>query len=243
MMLISPSGVLRFLECPEKFWLSYECRPLPLKTEAMEFGYNLHQIIAEYYKMLMKADNVTPSELEPKLAVAAKKCGISEQMLSKYKWHFKNFIRFEFERISWHVGIKPVAVEKRFKKPPFYGIVDAIFRKSDGYVVVDWKSGSNYGSLTEFYKIQGCIYKYITGIDDVVFYFLRNGSYKRVKVSDCQQISTKVKQVLESVQKGVRYREEGEHCQLCEYQIACFYNRTLRWLDDAHWIKAAAKRA
>jgi len=239
-MLISPSGVMRFLECPEKFWLSTECKPLPLKTPAMEFGYDLHQIIAEYYKLLMRSNNVTPAELEAKLAVAARKRGVSEQMYNKYKWHFRNFINFEYERISWHVDIKPVAVEKKFRKAPFYGIVDAIFRKDDGYIIVDWKSGSSYGDeLSDYYRIQGCIYKYITGIDEMAFYFLKNGTYKRVKYDDCQKVADKVKKVVESVRKGVRYRVEGKHCKMCEFQIACLHNRLRWWLDDAYWIEQA----
>jgi len=242
-MLISPSSITRFVECPEKFWLSRECKPLPLKTEVMEFGYVLHQIIAEYYKMLMSSNNVTPSEFEAKLAVAAKKCGINEQLFKRYRWHFKNFLSFENKRISWSVDIKPVAVEKKFTKKPFYGIVDAIFKKEDGYIVVDWKSGKSYENLPDYYKIQGCVYRYITGISDVVFYFLIDGTYKRIEVTDCQEITGKVNEILTAVKKGVRYKKRGEHCKMCEYQIACLYNATERWLDDSYWIRATAKRA
>jgi CRISPR/Cas system-associated exonuclease Cas4 (RecB family) len=242
MLLLSPSAVLRFIECPEKFWLSLECKPLPLKTDAQIFGLKLHEIIATYYSMLLRSESVTPSEFEPKLMAAAKKCGISEQLFNKYKWHFKNFIKFEMQRVSWHIDIKPIAVEQRVEKPPFKGIIDAIFRKGDDIVVVDWKSGFFPTMLPDYYKIQGCIYKYLTGASEVLFYFLRNGSYHRLQIEDCEAIEATVKKVLDSISRGIRYRKEGEHCKVCEYQLACHYNSTLRWLDEAYWVEQTAKR-
>lgn len=241
-MFLSPSAIFRFIQCPEKFWLSQECKPLPLKTEAMQFGYDLHEIIAEYYRTLMKSNSITPAELEAKLIVSAKKHGISEQLYSKYRWHFRNFIKFEFERISWHVDIKPVAVEKEFRKKPFYGIIDAIFRKDNDYVIVDWKSSSYYGNLSDFYKIQGYIYRYVTGIDEMVFYFLRNGQYRKIIADDCKDAVHIIRSVLSDIKQGARYRNEGSHCDFCEYQIACLYGKSLRWLDDTYWIKKAIKR-
>lgn len=242
-MLISPSGILRFIQCPEKFWLSISCKPLPLKTDVMVFGCNLHEIIAEYYRMLIKSDSITLSELEAKLVVAARKHGVGEQLYKKYRWHFKNFIKFEYERVGWNVDIKPIAVEKEFEKPPFRGTVDAIFKKGDGYVIVDWKSGSLYEDLPDFYKIQGCVYRYITGIDDVVFYFLGNGRYRRLVLNDCEDVSDIVSRVLNDIKNNVRYLNEGEHCRYCEYQIACLYNR-MGWLDDwTDWTRSATEKA
>lgn len=241
-MLIAPSGITRFLECPEKFWLSLNHKPLPIKTELMEQGIAIHEVIAEYYRSLMSADGITPSEFESKLAVATKKCGMSDQMVKRFKWHLRNFLEFEYKRVSWSTSIKPIAVEKRFEKPPFKGIIDAMFKKGKDLIVVDWKSGKTYHSLPDWYKIQGCIYKYITGADEVVFYFLRSGSYVRLQHEDCREISPTISKVLTDIKNGVRYKREGKHCLTCEYAIACHYRSKLRWFDDAYWIAKAVER-
>lgn len=232
--LLSPSSINDFIQCPAKFWYQLKYKSLPVKTEAMEFGTTLHNIIACYYELI--PNDLTPDECFLYIRKAIEKVVGSQSIqsiLKMFGWHLKQFEKFERERLSWSVSPKPIAVEKTFEKPPFKGIVDAMFSKGEDTIVVDWKSGYAPKSLPEYYAIQGCIYAALTGADEVIFYFLSSGSKVSVSSDDCKRAKVKIQEVIRQIKEGVSYKKRGEHCEFCPVQIVCYMDDT--GIDPIEW--------
>lgn len=223
---LSPSSINDFLQCPAKFWYSRKYKPLPVKTEAMKSGLLLHKIIATYYKLL--PNNLTPSECFIYIRKAIEEVLGTQSLntiMKKFGWHLSKFEKFEKERLSWHVDVRPIAVEREFIRPPFKGIVDAIFKKNNKTIVVDWKSGRAPNTLPDYYTIQGCIYASLTNADEVIFYFLTSGRFIRVTYGDCTRAKDIISKVIQDIKNGVFEWRPGSHCDICPYQIPCYIER------------------
>jgi len=222
-LLLSPSSINDFIQCPAKFWYSRWYKRLPIKTETMEFGLTLHEIIAKYYNLI--PENLTPTECFMYIRKAVEEVVGSQSLsvvLRKFSWHLKQFEKFEKQRLSWHINPKPLAVEKKYIKPPFMGIVDAIFKRDGKLVVVDWKSGRAPSELPEYYTIQGCIYAYLTNADEIIFYFLTSGRFLRIEYKHCNEVKQKILDVINQIKEGVFTKNRGSHCKECPVQIPCY---------------------
>ena len=225
-LLLSPSSINDFLQCPAKFWYIRKFKPLPIKTEAMQFGSILHNIIATYYKII--PDDLTPNRCFIYIRNAIEQVVGSQSLntvLKKFSWHLSRFEKFEKERLSWHISPKPLGVEKEVIKPPFKGIVDAIFKKGNEMVVVDWKSGRSPNQIPDEYAIQGCIYGYLTNASEIIFYFLGSGRSLRVEYNHCEKVKDTINTVIKKIKEGHFEKKPGSHCETCPVQIPCYLDK------------------
>jgi len=224
-LLLSPSSVVLFSKCPYAFYLHKikNIPPIqPYHREAVEFGRNVHQIIAKYYELI--PESMTSSQIYIYLAKAIKEVvGYVDERLQR---QMEGFAKFEKQRLGWSFSVKPVAIEKEYVKPPLKGIVDAVFRRGDKLVVVDWKSGYT-GRITNEMAIQGMIYKYLTGADEVYFVFLQYGYVQKLPNYDMKWLVDQLKKIGEAVDSN-RFPKNKENCETCEYQLYCKFEE-LGW--------------
>jgi len=216
-MLISPTMINTFIECPYKYYLAYEKQLTPLWKPSYEFGRKLHATISEYYNSLH--ENITPNEVPLYLSIASKKTGLNTEM---YRRYLDNFVEFEKQRLSWHINPKPIAIEKEFTRKPFKGIIDAMFRKGDNNIIVDWKTGfvKSNPARDEQLTLQGNIYLYLTGAKELYFIFLAYGHYEKVEYSE-EFLRNRIVKFLEALKTRNFPKVLDERCKLCEFNAHC----------------------
>lgn len=213
--MISPSKLNTFIECPYKYFLIYVKNVKPIHKLSYDFGSKIHSIISRYYQLI--PDSIVPGEIPSYLSKAAKEYG---ELDSATEIYLRNFVRFEENRLSWNISSKPVAIEKRYVKDSFEGTVDAVFRRGNEYVIVDWKTGFHSDVYNEKIAIQGMIYLYITGASRVYFVYLRTGEVFEVKF-DYGFLNP----YLEKFKQASYSRVEGEHCKTCEVSLHCYVDK------------------
>ena len=233
---ISPSAISSYLSCPRKFYYYYNEYPsIEIETEPLIVGKLTHEIIARYYQIV--PNYATPREVRMYVTKAFK-----EKMRPEYE-PFRdrieslllNFIKFEEKRLTMNMPAKPIAVEKEFVKEPVHGIVDALFRKLDGkLVVVDWKTGKK-GRLTEDIIIQMNVYLYLTGAEEALVVFLHTGGYSRVS----RDPKINIKAIVEEILSDNRYPPmpaKPYYCDTCPFQIICkFHREGINPLEYSMW--------
>jgi len=206
-----------YFDCPYKYYLSYVLNVKPMYKPEYEFGRTLHNIIKTYYSLI--PSSITPKEVRMYLTQAVKRLNLDPS--SKIPM-LENFARFEEVRIASSINSKPLEVEKEFIKPPFKGVVDAIFMTSKGeYVVVDWKTSIRGGDeVWERLKLQGNIYMYLTNSRKSLFYGLRRGNVEEF-IYDEEYLMSKYREFMDNVSKGVFSRRLDSRCYNCEFNIYC----------------------
>ncbi len=220
MRLLSPSSINIYRRCPRKFYFyinGYKSLPPPPRLrEPLGFGRAIHEVIAHYYRII--PDSITPTEVKMYVTKAYKDVFPESlrHLRKRAERQLLNFIKFERERLKWHISPKPVAVEKEFIKGNVHGVVDAIFRKGEDVIVVDWKTGRSKARLTEDIVIQMNVYLYLTGASTAYVIFLEFGDYAEVtRTLDVEAI---VKEILRDREFLPRV---GSHCRECEFQMVC----------------------
>lgn len=223
--LFSPTRINCFLTCPRQHYLRYELKVRELPApDYFEFGSKVHEIIKTYYENI--PDGISPKEVSLFISQAVKKVNteVSDYLLQ----HLRGFTKFEESRLSWHVNPKPVLIERDLTKPPFHGIIDAMFRKGDEVIVVDWKSGYGWNPrLDERMLIQGNIYRYLTNASRVFFIFVRYNKWLEIPKAD-DKLVDKIKSAIEGIEAGVNYRVKGRQCDDCGVNLYCNFEER-RW--------------
>jgi len=218
---LSPTAINIYRKCPRKFMYYVKqfpsLPPHPKYEEALELGRIVHQIIAHYYNII--PESVTPTEVKMFVTKAYKDV-FPESMLhlkERVEMQLLNFIKFEKQRLNWHISAKPIAVEKDYRRDGVHGVVDALFRKGDDLVVVDWKTGRGKARLTEDIVVQMNVYLYLTGAKEAYVVFLEFGEYSVVTPS-----IDVVELVKTITSDNLFIPKRGKHCESCEYQMLCF---------------------
>ncbi len=221
---LSPTAINLYKKCPRKFYYyvnrAPSLPPHPRYEEALEFGKLVHQIIARYYEII--PESLTPTEVKMFVTKAYKDI-FPESMYhlkERVEMQLLNFIKFEKERLKWHVSVKPVAVEHDYQRNGVHGVVDALFRKGDDLVVVDWKTGRGQARLTEDIVVQMNVYLYLTKAKEAYVIFLEFGDYAVVTPSlDVEELVRAI------TSDNVFLPRKGRHCESCEYQMLCFRDK------------------
>jgi CRISPR/Cas system-associated exonuclease Cas4 (RecB family) len=227
-MLISPTMLNTFIECPYKYYLAYVEYLKPQWKPAYEIGKNLHTIIENYYKEL--TDSITPSEVSLYVSSVVKRLNLDPEL---YKTYLNNFVKIEQQRLSWHINPKPLAIEQEYIRPPFRGVIDAMFMKGNDKVIIDWKTGFHKPNpiRDKQLMVQGNIYLYITGAKEVYFAFLSYGNIEKV-MYDEDELKPVLRDFFTSIKTYDYPRMIGENCKNCEYNIPCFMRMwNVRWSD------------
>lgn len=217
-ILLSPSSIALFNDCPFKFYLHkvVKAEPIPARfQEVLDYGALIHEIIADYYRSL--PPNVTPNEVPMHITRQVRRRGL--QVVDRVERHIQSFVNFEKFRIREGWLIK--GVEMELQRPPFKGIVDALFTKGGKKIVVDWKTSRN-ATLNNNYIVQGLVYKYLTGADEVYFVFLEWGG-KKVKLPnyDMSWLEELAQKIYVALKENNFPRRKSERCEECEYQMYC----------------------
>ena len=224
---LSPWNFSTFLTCPYKFWCQKnpEIKPLPQKDNIYAlFGRNLHSLIQAYYKKIMVTHD---SVILPDIVNEIINQTIQEQTIKLridninkgYTQHLRNFEEFEKDRIKRNWSI--VNVEKRIVDKGLKGFIDAIFKDSNGnIIVVDWKTGK----WKEEFLIQGYIYKRLSNADKVMFFHSLNGIEHNLSEKELNRGKEMFIDVITQVKNGVRSRKTNPFCKNCEYSLACGFN-------------------
>lgn len=221
-LYLSPSAISDFRLCPARFWYTKIFPSLKIEADFFEFGTNLHKIIERYYTIVEETGkSMVPDEVFLVINQAVEDLFPQKDVaLDEYKWHLKQFEKFEKQRLSWCSDPRPLVIEKKMYRSPFMGIIDAIFIKGSETVAVDWKGGRAPKSLPDYYQIQGCIYSAISEADKTIFYFLTSG--KQVEIDDCKEASEIIKQCISEIKSGKVEYNPGEHCDMCPAQLVCY---------------------
>ncbi len=215
--LLSFSEIMRYKECPMKFWfaklsVSKDEIPEPLM---LQFGSQVHNNIKMYYEDLSKG------ERKPPLSLFYLKRGLSGfRSINKIAQNFEFF-----EKNRKFLGLIPCEVEKYYKNDLYRGKVDAIFRDNEGRLIIyDWKSFRIHSS----YKFQGYIYSKLTGIKDVRFYSLYYGETINMSPEDFMQGSLVVSNVRQEIDNdrnngimSIQRNRSSVVCKTCPYQSHC----------------------
>ena len=227
-MMISPTMLSTFNECPYKFKVIYVEERRPLFKPEFEFGKRVHRIIAEYYKIL--PHDATPRDVPMILGNAIKKVvGYVDENLVRY---FKGFEDFEKRRLSWHVNPKPLLVEAEVKKGRLHGIIDAAFKRNEHTIVIDWKTGMvREPAMDEHLKIQGNFYMHLMGASEMYFVFLRYGSWHKLTYDEAF-LAEKLRALLEAIDGNSYPRKRGRQCERCEVNLHCYFDEhELKWWE------------
>jgi CRISPR/Cas system-associated exonuclease Cas4 (RecB family) len=227
-MIVSPTAINTFLECPYKYYLAYEKLATPLYKPAYEFGRKIHSVIAEYYRSLPQY--LTPNEVPMYLSIAVKKVGIDAET---YKRYLDNFVAFEKQRLSWNINPKPLAIEKEIVKRPFKGIIDAMFKKGNETVIVDWKTGFTRQNpiRDEQLMIQGNIYLYLTDAKELYFIFLSYGHYEKIEYNE-SFLRSRIVKFLDAIKTRSFPKVLDERCRNCEFNAHCLLEEyKLKWWE------------
>ena len=225
-LMISPTKLSSFNQCPYKFKILYIDNRRPIAKPEYDFGRRIHGIIAEYYRLL--PEDATPNEVPNFIGQAIKRTiGYLDENIVKY---LSAFEKFEKQRLSWHINPKPVAFEKEFVKGRIHGIVDAIFKRGDETIVVDWKTGmARDPTVDEHLKIQGHMYMYLTGAKEIYFVFLHYNTWHKLTYDE-NYIKDKLEKLIEAMNTGNYPRNEGLHCERCEVNLHCYFDKYgLKW--------------
>lgn len=228
--LISPSKINTYLDCPFRYKLLYIDRVKPLYRQAFDFGKKLHDVIREYYTLISQSkDDLTQNTIPIFISNAWKKVfGKVDENDIRF---LNGFMKFESERLSWHINPRPIVIEKEFVREPFHGIVDALFMRGKEKIVVDWKTGLMGATMNDYIRVQGNIYMYLTDARQAIFVSVGYGSYTVVEYDE-----TFLKEILRIYTENIRgNRFEpvlDEHCKTCEVSIHCYTSRWgLNWWD------------
>lgn len=220
-LLVSPSQLNTYFECPYKYKLAYIDLAKPLYKAEYEFGRKVHEVIRLYYTSI--PDVITPSDVPIYLSKAWKTVfGEVDERGIRY---MDGFMRFESERISWNVNPKPIAIEREYVKGWLHGIVDAVFSRGKDIVIVDWKTGmARNPTLDETLMVQGNVYMYLVGASEIYFVFVRYGTYHKLAFNE-RFLMNKLNYFLTSIKQNTFARNEGEHCERCEFNIHCYFDK------------------
>lgn len=247
---ISPTKINTYIFCPKAYYLIYEKGVKKEYVEAMEKGLNIHQVIAEYYKMLPE-HRIHVVNIKKMLIDAIKKLNLEDTLIQyieeddRTKYHLvtelENFLRFEEWRLTKsNIHEKPIAVEAEFEDAIFYGKIDAMFKNTKGEkIVVEFKTG--YVGIIEPSKemlIQGLIYKRLTNCKDVLFVLLKEN--KKMWLSQFpfrnELCIDEIKEVVERIMKKDYEKMKTENCERCLVRVACEVEKEnfklWRWWHD-----------
>ncbi len=219
---LSPSSFSTFQQCPFKFFCQKNKNiiPLPQKDNVYAlFGRNLHKLIQKYYEKVMETKDFSTDNIHPVLSTTIGEqtpiLGI-ENVNKGYTTHLRNFEDFEEDRIknNWKV----LGVEKRIVSKGLKGFIDAIFRDSDGkIIVVDWKTGK----WRDEFLMQGHIYKLLSRADKVMFFQSLNGIEHNLKEKDLIKGKNMAQNILNQMKQGVNERRRNRFCGDCEFGLYC----------------------
>lgn len=151
---ISKSKIMQWVKNPEHFRLKYIEGFRTGETIHTDKGTRIHDSIEQYYigaRELYDETGLPPGELDAYLPD-------DRSMWADFIVpHIVNFFEFEHGRIEAAPSVEewvPVGMEEEYwddeRDPPWEGTVDAVFKASsvpqvdsdEGYVIVDWKTGS-----------------------------------------------------------------------------------------------------
>ncbi len=216
---ISPHSIALYNKCPRMFYYyihEYKSLPPPeYYKPPLEFGTLIHKIIAKYYELI--PDTLVPTEILIHLKKAFNELWNVkyEPFRERVEKQLMNFVKFEKQRLSWHFNAKPVAVEKEFVKGRVHGIVDALFRKGDDLVVVDWKTGYVTAAYNDDINVQLNVYMWLTGAKEAYVVYLEYGYWEKIEKINIEEI---IKMILsDNTYAPLR----GPQCDTCPYQFIC----------------------
>lgn len=224
--LISPSQVNTFFACPFKYKLAYIDLAKPLFKPEYDFGRKVHLVIKSYYDAI--PDSLTPSDVPIYLSKAWK--SVFGEVDDRGIRYMDGFMKFEVQRLSWHVNPRPIAVEREYRRGKLHGVVDAVFMRGSDRVIVDWKTGMTRDpTMDEALMVQGNMYMLLVGASEMYFVFVRYGVYHKLEFNE-PFIADRLRKFVDSVREGVFERREGEHCERCEYSLHCYFSKySLDW--------------
>jgi len=223
---ISPTMISTFNTCPYKFKILYVDKRLPLYKPEYEFGRKIHMIIAEYYKLL--PDDAVPSDVPITLGQAIKRVFSNvDEYIVKY---MRPFEEFEKQRLTWHINPKPILFEKEIVKGNIHGVVDAVFKRNNDVIVVDWKTGMiRDPTIDEHLKIQGNTYMYLLDAKEIYFLFIKYGVWHKL-LYDEVYLKNKLEEFITAVKNNKYSRRNGPHCSRCEVNLHCYFDKyRLEW--------------
>lgn len=151
---ISKSRVMEWVKNPEHFRLKYIEGYRTGGTVHTDKGTRIHETIEDYYEGALETYEETglpPGDYVEYLPD-------DRSMWADFiEPHISNFLQFEHERTEYAPSVEewvPVGQEVEYwdddRDPPWEGTVDAVFKAAsipqvetdEGYVIIDWKTGS-----------------------------------------------------------------------------------------------------
>ena len=222
---LSFTDIHSYLRCPYSLLLKKQKAPKieTISPSQVRRGEIVHEIIAQYYRKLLKDDVVYERRKEPFQVL------MQIVSASEYEQFFRNFLKFEQRRVER--GWRIVEVEQEHSSRFFTGICDAVFCDDAGRrIVIDWKASSLFN---ENYEMQGAIYAHIANACTVIFLMLASG---REVVADIRKGERQLQEVVRRILRGEFERCDDESvCCECEFSVFCLQQKYWKCFEEVMW--------
>jgi CRISPR/Cas system-associated exonuclease Cas4 (RecB family) len=245
-MKLSVTKVLTYLDCPRKYWYSYELKIQTKKSEGFFFGSAVHEGLENYYLGKDPMEGVKQALFGEKdrLSEEAREGVDPYKLFSEAKRIFEIYNQkapyFEPVLVEHRFEIDLINPETKEKLPAtFVGKIDLITANAE---VVDHKtaSGSPNGFFDDKNEFQasGYTYFYLTKFGKLPSAFIFNNIIKgntrrepriepkvlELQLGDVCMFVEKCKYVLDAILRGeTRDYPTNNHCRFCPYKDICSY--------------------
>jgi len=224
----------RFENCPLHWWYK-KLKRVGIETDdtPRRLGLNIHQMIDEYFKTIPEVPTIDEIEQIAKLVFDKKFDKSLSSVREKAEKCWRNFIKFEKERLkSWPV-YKPTKTEAVVQTGDYYCIVD--FVSEECGVAIDWKTGAKT-RLWDSELRQGKINLMAlegngSTVDKFFFVCLENGKTLEMPEVNRAWIENSTQRMRRMISKGLFPKIVGKLCGWCEYQLDCEFSGICLWLN------------
>jgi CRISPR-associated protein Cas4 len=237
-MKMSKSRILNYIQCGYRFKLDYifdlrRFSPEPEEGSPLKKGTELHQIFEDYYNM-EEAKNLKVGDLDEiynlLLAhpLAQKENPELQQEYYEHLEHFASYNVHEIEEKGLKEYIPPARELDLYNKElDFQGIIDRVEKTSNGYDVIDYKTGKP-GTLKK-YILELALYKILfersTGekVNEVGIYFSKNNKLRLMVIEeeDEKKALQTMADVREAIDAEYFPKRPSYLCKFCDYCNIC----------------------
>ena len=229
-MKYSASNINKFFKCPFFFKLCYidKIKMVEVSNPKRDLGFNMHQIIHEYYKLIGKQPTAEMVKNVAKSCFARYFDDSLKNLLPEAEELLKNFIQFELSRLTKYTA--PIMLEQKLEDEQFNGIIDFF----DGNKIIDWKTGKML-TLGDDECIQGKIYNHLlnsngyAGNFKVYFVTLANGRCLEMPATTEQWLMQKTQKMFSMIQAQQFPKVKSGLCSYCNGMLDCQCSDLTLW--------------
>lgn len=248
-LILSPSGINLYQNCPYSFFLRYikKLKPIIEDDSALKLGKSVHLVLEHYYKEIdLKTDN-PDVELVNALKKSAQKFWnreIDARKREEMNNHMFIWLQFEIQRFKKYKELNildkfcPVEVEEDITDYPnrIRAIIDKRCQGQTGNIYcMDYKTDKKLPALRNFegdlnkiddkYKIQAGMNAMVLKtkdikVDNFYFQFIRYPS-KLLSVSLTNELFNEINNLIKKIRETTIFEKNYKSCFYCNMRLHC----------------------